>query len=108
MQHIKRKAPIGLAAGIGARTTHNITERTAMNTSTHRKAPATKAKLSAVTNDFASLTLAESKMLSAARKLDEYDFDFIVRLMQIHAHDNPARAIVKGKPEFVLIHGGAA
>lgn len=79
-----------------------------MNATTRKNAPAIKAKLSAVLTDTSALSKAEARMLSAARKLDESDFEFIVKMMQIHAHDNPARAIVKGKPEFVLIHGSAA
>lgn len=108
MQAAKRKTPVSFAGGTGVRTTHNITERTEMNTNMRRKAPATKAKLSAVLTDTSALTKAEARMLSAARKLDESDFELIVQMMTIHAHDNPARAIVIGKPEFVLIHGGAA
>jgi hypothetical protein len=108
MQTAKRKAPIGLEAGIGARTTNNILERTEMDTSTSRKAPATKAKLRPVMTETSTLTRAESRMLSAARRLDQHNFEFITKLMELHAHDHPAAAIVKSKPAFRLVQGGAA
>jgi hypothetical protein len=108
MQRTNRKTRSSLAAVIGFSTTNNFRGETKMNTTTLQKIPATKAKLSAVTIDSATLTRAESRMLSAARKLDESDFEFIVGMMEIHAHNHPAAAFVKPKQAFRLVQGGAA
>jgi hypothetical protein len=105
MQCSKRKAPIGLAAGIGARTTHNILERTEMNTSTHRKAPATKAKLGAVTISGPVLTSAELNVLTSFRGMADYEREVFVLAIAKSA----ARQVqFASRMPLRLIQGGAA
>ena len=106
MQCSKRKAPIGLAAGIGARTTHNILERTEMNTSTHNADAAIKPSLTVTPVKYVDLAKDDMSLVTAFWGLNDSTKDFIVRLVQ-DLVSSPLHAKVV-RPSLRLVQGGAA